>query len=376
MNKKITWIIILVLILGGVWWWGGQKSEAPVDVAEVKIGLLMPLTGPRADGGEFARNALIIATEEIGAGKNRKFKLAPIYEDSQYDPKVAVSGLTKLINLDGVNFVIGPHGSSEVLAAAPVAEQNKILMLVPAAQSDEISDAGDYIFRVIHNSAQEAPMSAAFVAKNMKGDSLPFLALNTAITDSYLKNFTPTFEAAGKKIGVVERFSSTAGDFRTELLKIKAAQPLEIFLIATPKHAGLILKQADELGLKAQFYNIGVEGPELITVAGPLADGLIYPYSYDVDNDEPRVKAFASAYQARFGGAPDTVAANVYDSAYLLSDCFERVGVKVEVVKLCLYGTSNFTGASGTFSIDERGDAIKNIFFKTIKNGQFVRLEE
>ncbi|TSC57068.1 MAG: hypothetical protein Greene041679_481, partial [Parcubacteria group bacterium Greene0416_79] len=54
----------------------------------------------------------------------------------------------------------------------------------------------------------------------------------TAITGAYLKDFTPSFEAAGKKIGLVEKFESKAGEFKTELVKIKSKNPTDVFLIA------------------------------------------------------------------------------------------------------------------------------------------------
>ncbi|TSC57067.1 MAG: branched-chain amino acid transport system substrate-binding protein [Parcubacteria group bacterium Greene0416_79] len=135
------------------------------------------------------------------------------------------------------------------------------------------------------------------------------------------------------------------------------------------------MKQARELGINAQFYNIGVEGPDLLQLAGSAAEGLLYPYSYDSGKSE-RTRRFYDAYAARFNDEPDTVAANVYDAAFLIADCIEKVGNEVEDVKQCLYETDNFNGASGIFSIDENGDAVKGIFFKTVKNGRFVRYEQ
>ena len=371
-TRIALWLVVFAAVILGWFTLSAPKAEQ----GTIKIGVIAPLTGVRADAGEFTKNALTIAEEEINADPEKRFKVQFLFEDSKYEPAPAVNALRKLIDIDGAHYIIGPHGSSEVLAVAPVAEQEKVLLIAPASQTSEVSQAGDYIFRVIHNSAQEAPISASFVAQTMKSDTIHFLALNTAITDAYLKDFTPPFEAAGKKIGLVEKFDSKAGDFKTELVKIKAKNPTDIFLIATPKHAGLILKQASELGIKAQFYNIGVEGPELIQLAGSAAEGLLYPYSYDSAGNNERTKRFYGAYTARFAREPDTVAANVYDAAFLIADCIEKVGDEVEDVKQCFYETDNFNGASGVFGIDDNGDAVKTIFFKTVKDGKFVRYSE
>lgn len=380
MNKTFWIIGVIVVVLLLITFFVGNLSDPAEPLTQgkqiVKIGVLAPLTGVRADGGEFTRNAIKIAEEEIAENKNLKYQLEFFLEDTKYEPPVAVSALRKLIDFDNVKYVIGPYGSSEVMAAAPVAETAKTIMIITGAQSEEISQLGDYIFRIIHNSAQEAPVFAKFVAKKMKSDTLHFLAINSAISDPYLKSFRPSFEAEGKKIGLIEKFDQKASDYKTELVKIKNENPTDIFLLASPKMAGLILKQANELGIKAQFYNIGVESPEIFPIAGQLAEGLFYPYSYDNQSGEQRVKAFYESYLKNYDKVPDTIAANTYDAIYLLSGCFEKNGDNVESVKQCLYETTDFRGASGTFSIDKNGDAVKDIFIKTIKDGQFVRFFE
>lgn len=374
--KIIIWVVVLAVIIWGAVALTGKKNATPTEKQTIKIGVVMPLTGIRADAGEFTKNALDIARTEINSNQNLKYRIDLAMEDSKYEPPVAVSALRKLLDYDKIHYVIGPYGSSEVAAAAPIAEQAGVVMIIPGAQSEEISQMGDYIFRVIHNSAQEAPIFAKFVAGKLKSDTLHFLAINTAITDPYLKSFRPVFEAEGKKIGLIEKFDQKTTDFRTELTKIKVKNPTDIFLLASPKMVGLILKQANDLGVKSQFYNIGVEGPDLVSVGGRFAEGLLYPYSYDAQGSEPRVKAFYEAYTNKFGVEPDTIAANSYDAAYLLSGCFEQYGDNAMAVKNCLYNVKDFNGASGAFSIDQNGDAIKNIFVKTVKDGKFVRYQQ
>ncbi len=272
----------------------------------VKIGVLAPLTGGRADAGEYMRNAPLIAEEEINSDKSKKYIVQLVLEDTQYMPNPAVTGAQKLINIDNVRYIIGPYGSSQVLAVAPVAEENKVILITPGGQADGISDAGDYIFRLIHHASQEAPVFAEFVARKMAGDTLHFIAVNNAFAPSYLGNFLPALERRGKRVGIKESFEPDATDFRTQLLKIKAQNPTDIFPIATPKQMGLILKQANELGIKANFYHIGVEGPELVEVAGALAEGIFYSYSYDSASAEESVRRFYELYNSRFNAGSDT----------------------------------------------------------------------
>lgn len=359
-------IVILVFILYV------SKNK---DGEKVRVGVAIPLSGNRADVGEYVQNALKLAAEEINRSP-RHASLDFVFEDTKYDAPTAVSVVKKLIDLDKVKYIIGPGGSSEALAVAPVVEQNKVILVIPGAQTDEISQAGDYVFRTIYNTSQEVPLFGPFVASKMKGDNIHFLALNTAISDPYIKKITPILEAKGKKIGLVEKFDPKELSFLSYLTKIKSQNPTDIFLIAVPRQAGLIIKEARNLGIKAQFYDIGVESPEIFATAQDLANGLYYPYSFDGKTGNVAQADFFSDYFETFGKEPDTVAANAYDAAIILSKCIYEKGDDVEKVKDCLYSLEDYDGASGKFSIDSNGDAIKEIFIKTIKDGQFVRYEE
>ena len=342
-----------------------QRSE------RISIGVITPLTGVRAEAGDYCRKALELAQQDLSA-KNLRYPLRFIFEDSKYEPPAAVTAAKKLIELDKTQFIIGAYGSAETLSVAPVAEKARVILISPGSQAAEISDSGDYIFRLIHNMTQEAPFFGKFVASRMHSGTLHFLSVNTGVGPTYLKYFRPVLEGEGKKVGLAEEFDSKESDFRPQLLRIKTRQPTDIFLIAPPAHLPLILRQAKQLGVSSQFYNIGVEGPEILT-AGELAEGLLYPYSYDAYGDEPQVRRFHEAYLGKFGSEPDTVAANSYDAAMLLSSCFERAGIEVEAVKRCLYEVKHYPGVSGTFDIDANGDAVKKLFIKTVRGGKFAR---
>ncbi|MDD4983963.1 MAG: ABC transporter substrate-binding protein [Candidatus ainarchaeum sp.] len=374
MNKLWSWgigalVILLVVFLIII-------SFSPKETGIIKTGVIAPLTGVRADAGEYISNAIAIAKEELDSNKDKKYKLEFVFEDSQYKPDIAVTVANKLLDYDNVNYIIGPSGSSEVLAVAPITEEQKKILMIPGAQTPEISDAGEYIFRLMHNSAQEAPIFAKFVAKNMKSDTIHLLVINTAFGSGYLKYFVPALEAEGKKVGLIEYFESSEMDFKQPLAKIKSENPTDIFPMSTAKQFGTILVQAKEIDLNAQFYMVGTEGPDLVKIAGFLVEGVKYPYSYDaLSSDDSKVKVFYNNYLNKFKSEPDTIAANTYDAVMLLSNCFEKFGDKVEEVKTCLYNTKNYFGVSGTFSIDSKGDAVKKIIIKTVKDGKFVKYE-
>jgi len=370
MNKKIIWLVGIIIVLFVIVIATSKNSQSVI-----KIGVIGPFTGARSDAGESMKNALTIAEKEINSSSSLP-KIKLIYEDSKYDAPSAVSSFNKLKDVDGVNYIIGPFGSSEVLAVAPIAEKAQTIIITPSAQTPEISQAGDYIFRTIHNTAQEAPVFATYLGGILKNKTLDIVAINTAISDPYIKVFKPIFETAGGKIGLIEKFDSKEVDFKTILTKIKANKPTALFMISTTKQAGLIIKQANEMGISGiKFYGFGgTEGKEVVQVAGSLADGLIYPYSYDSNSPDSVMNSFRNKYFQLAGYEPDATAANSYDDLYLIVGCLKTNGNNVDKVKACLYATKDYIGASGKFSIDSNGDAVRTLIIKTIKDGKFVKL--
>lgn len=380
MNKTNKIIIGIVVILIAVWgiWYGVSKKPAPVAEKEIiKVGAILPLTGQRAEGGRYDKNGLEMALEEINQNPQKNIQIKLIYEDSQYEPQLAVTAFNKLRDFDQVKYIIGPHGSSEVLAIAPIAEKNKIIVITPIAQSADITKAGDYIFRSQINVTLEAPILADFIYKKAQDKTVHIMLLNTDYGSSFLANFQPYYENLGGKIGLIEKYELKDADFRTQLTKIKSQNPEYIVLAAVPKSAAMIIKQAREMKITAQFFGTApVEGKELLDIGSGAVEGFIYSYPYDESSPNLIMKDYREKYYSKYNERNEMYSASCYDTLNILSNCFEKVGPEVERVKKCIYDTQNYQGASGVLSFDQNGDITKPFIFKTIKNGQFVPYAE
>jgi branched-chain amino acid transport system substrate-binding protein len=321
-------LLILVLVSAGC------VQQLAAENETVKIGVLEPLSGVRAEAGQYVKNALELALDEINNDTSRRYRIQLIYEDSQYDPKVAVSGFQKLKDIDNVKFIIGEHGSSPTLAVAPLAEEAKIILISPAAQASELSKAGDYIFRTQINVAQEAPFLANFIVSVAKNETLHVIGINTDYTLSFMNSFSPEFERLGRKTGLVEKFDAKETDFRTILLKIQNEKPKYVLLLSIPKQAGLIIRQASELGMDVTWFaGSPIEGQEFFTSAGNVSATIIYSYPYDDVSEDTAMKTFREKYLTKYGVRNEMLSANAYDTLYIMSNCFEKVGIDVDAVK-------------------------------------------
>ena len=337
----------------------------------VKIGVILPLTGTSADAGNYVKEGLLLAQEEINFKSNKKIQL--IFEDSSYQSEKSVSAINKLIFSDGVKYIIGEYGSSQTLAIAPIAEANKVILISPGSQADKISASGDYIFRTQVTTAQEAHYLAEFIASEARGGKIGILALNTDYGTSLISDMTKDLNQLGEKVSWTELYAGTETDFRTHLLKANSEGVKYLLLGANRKFGGLIVKQAKELGYDFKFYGTSViEGQEFLDTAGSAADGLIFSSPFNPDSTEPNMQLFQKKFFSKYGVKSEMLSANGYDALTILYHCITTSVDSSNNVKTCLYSTKNWQGASGTITFDANGDVEKQFNMKTVKDGKFI----
>jgi len=149
-----------------------------------------------------------------------------------------------------------------------------------------------------------------------------------------------------------------------------------IYFAATIKDSGSFLKQADELGLKAQWLSYNAfESDEVIKIAGLAANGVIYTSSNLFDLPHPGIKPnhFFDAYLSKYGERPNLYAATAYDSVFLLAKAQKSSDGTKEGIQRALASTSNYQGASGVITFDSDGCVRKPVFLKIVRDGQFKR---
>ena len=150
-----------------------------------------------------------------------------------------------------------------------------------------------------------------------------------------------------------------------------------VFVPAYYTEAALILREARQLGVKAEF--VGGEGwdsPSLVSVAGKSAEGSFYTNHFSPDDPERLVQTFVQTYKTKYGTAPDALSALWYDGAGLLADAIRRAGSTDSAkIRDALAATKNFAGVTGNVSLDEQRNASKPGVIVTIANGQVKMVE-
>ena len=123
----------------------GSEAEGPTPY---RVGVMESLTGPGESYGNVANHAKQMALDEINAagGINGR-PLELVVEDSMCSAQGAVAAYRKLTSVDGVKIILGPSCSGAMLGAAPLAEEDGVILLSGMASNADIANAGDYIFR-------------------------------------------------------------------------------------------------------------------------------------------------------------------------------------------------------------------------------------
>jgi branched-chain amino acid transport system substrate-binding protein len=342
--------------------------------ATIKIGEYASLTGKEATYGQASHQGTLLAIEEINArGGVLGRKLELLTEDDQSTQGEAATVAKKLISRDKVVAMLGEVASIRSLEAAPVLQNAKIPMVTPSSVNTKVTEVGDYIFRVCFVDSFEGPLLAKFVLHTLHARRVAVL---TSVSNAYSVGMTRYFEeryrADGGVIVAEQKYAEGDKDFRAQLTTIKAAAPEAIFASGYYTEAALICRQARQLGLdQPVFGGDGWDSPALLEIGGTAMEGTYFATHFSPDNPSPEVQRFNRAYRARWGEAPDAIAALGYDSALVLGDAIARAGsTEPERIRDALAATKDFPAVTGRITMDAHRNPAKAAVILTVRNGR------
>jgi branched-chain amino acid transport system substrate-binding protein len=366
--------VAILLFAGAVVWNRWKYAEQ----GEIVLGAVFDLTGSLSYMGQWSLEGAKIAEEEINAdgglyGKTLRLAI----EDAETSPKTAVTAFQRLRSTYHVQIVIGFNGSSEVMAVAPLAERERVVLLSTGAASPDITTAGDYVFRNRLSGAVETARIAELAFANLSLRRGAILFINTDYGKGYAEAFRARFTGMGGEIAVAEGFAQDQSDFKPHLTKIAALKDVEfVYLASHTREAGMIFKQAKELGIATRWLaSNAIEAPDLFNVAGDAAEGVLYCVEGYNPNDDASRK-FNAKYRQRYGRDSEMFAAHAYDAVRLFAKLTSQGKKDGEAIKEALYAVTDYPGVSGLTSFDKNGDVVKKIVIRTVRGRTFQDIPE
>jgi branched-chain amino acid transport system substrate-binding protein len=359
--RKIVYVLVIAVIIILV---GILRSGTSHDL---KIGVLVPLTGNFGLIGERMKNGFELAKQDIL--KEDKVRIDMVYEDA-CQPKEAISAITKMIQIDKITLLGGSFCVAGFVPVIPILEQNHIIGFNTAPNPDSTLNHR-YIVSTNGSIKKKAAELATFARTELNAKTVAILYYSTPLGEDYRKYFQEKFEMLGGKVVLNQVTLIDATDFRSELLKIKEQKPDLVFVVQLAKPLANLLKEARELGLSSKILgNSSNEDVSVLEAAGVSAEGFL------ISSDEPlqteKISDFENRYREQFKQSPDVFARNAYDALMLQSQAYKKCGGENDCMLSYFRSIKNYSGVSGSITIETDGTASKPTSFKVVKDGKFV----
>lgn len=340
-----------------------------------EVGAVLPLTGDHALYGEPIRQGLELAYQELQADEELPFEIALSIEDSASDAQQSAE-LARQLYGEGAVAVIGGVTTDAALAMVPAAERADKILLSPSASSPRLTGISRNFFRLYPSDFKEGTRMGNFAAQTLGIESAVILASESDYASGVQDVFKSEFERYGGTVPAVIEYPADATDFTTVVEQALGHNPVAVYVADYARNVATIVGQLREHGYEGKILTTSAfASPEIIEEAGQAAEGVILTLTA-MPPDDPKVAAFAQAFEAEYGHPPSIWAAHGYDALMVLVAAMKEVGTAPGDLWKGLRGLRNYSGATGVVQFDERGDVGKYPRTYVVDEGMLSDYEE
>ena len=380
-KRSIIFVYLIVIFALNVGLFSCKMSDNKGNQlsGDVPIGVVVALTGRHAEAYGFSmQRGFELAREEIN---NRgDVNLTFITVDDQSTPEGATEAVQHLVDR-GVSAIVGLAISTHLKAAAPIAQEGKVIAFSSVSSAAGLSGIGDFIFRT--SLATNISIPSGLMATQKKLGYKNVATIYDEI-DVYANNsnevLSTALEANGIKILTMETFQTGETDFSQQLTNIIAVKPDALFISALSQEIAQIIAQTSEIGVP---NSIKIIAPDLtineVRQAGDASEGVIGFIGWSNISDAPGNQAFVRNYQAKYGIQPEPWAAQSYATLYVLANAIKVAqSADPSIIRDALAQTTDFPtilGKLGKFSFNPDGDALYDQIIMVVKDGELQFFE-
>ncbi|MFC6171656.1 ABC transporter substrate-binding protein [Loigolactobacillus jiayinensis] len=359
---------------------GGNKQSGNT----IKIGGNFELSGSAAAYGQAMQRGTKLAIKQInkdGGVKvgNKKLKLELVQKDNKSDNSQVASVASNLTTQSKVVATVGPITSGADLAALPNQTKAKVPFITPGGTQDALTvqkngKVQPYIFRSCFEDSYQGKALAKYVYNNMKLKKVAILADKS--TD-YGQGLTKAFKKEFKgQVVQTEYYQAGDKDFQALLTKMKGKNFDAIFVPGYYSEAGLIVKQARQMGITQPILGAdGFADPKLVKIAGKEnATNIYYTTHFDAKaNNNAKAAAYMALYKKTYHEQAGTFDALAYDATYMIKQAIEdQKSADSTKIATGLANLKNFKGVTGTITMDKKHNPQKQVIISKVEEGKEV----
>lgn len=345
--------------------------------ANIKIGLMCPLTGKWASEGQDMKNIVSLLVDETNAqGGINGQKVELLIEDDAGDPRTAALAAQKLASSD-VIAVIGTYGSAVTEASQNILDESGIVQIGTGSTSVRLTEKGLPLFLRTSPRDDDQGKAAAATIANGNFKAVALLHDNSSYARGLAEESRGELEKAGIPVIFFDALTPGERDYTAILTKLKSANPDLIFYTGYYPETGMLLRQKKEMNWDVPMMGgDAANHQDLVKIAGnDAARGYFFvspPLPQDMDT--PEAKSFLNAYKAKYGSLPLSIWAVMAGDAYRALEAAIKAGnTEPEKIVSYLKQQTNMPALSGPVGFNAKGDRVGDFYrvYKVNNQGGF-----
>jgi branched-chain amino acid transport system substrate-binding protein len=353
----------------------GQFASAQT----IKVGVVGPLTGQFAPGGQSQLYGAEMKAKELNASGGR-YKIELLVEDDASNCDQSVNATVKVITQSKVAAVLGAVNSPCALAMVPITKRYKVPQFTFGVGTAITKQGSEWVFRVAVGAPGQTKALAEYAVKKLGHKKIAVLYSDDEYGASMAEGFKKALESMGLQPAAFETYPREDKDFSGQLTKVKSSGATALYPTGSFAAAALIARQAKQLGLELQLLgDTGIATPKFAELGGDAVEGAVIVEPFTPGDPDSKVQEFVKKFKTQYNRDPDGWVAEMYDTVGMIYEAVSKAGrVDSQVIRdhaAAYKEGSAYNGILGDWYFDKEGNATFDLYKVQIKGGKKVILE-
>ncbi|MCB0324161.1 MAG: ABC transporter substrate-binding protein [Bdellovibrionales bacterium] len=341
---------------------------APTSQAQepIRLGGIFILSGEGAAWGIASRRGVELALEEINAAGGLLGRpVEVLFEDDQGDPKKALSAFQKLVDLEGINLLLGPNWSRQGEPLIPLVDQKNVLMISPSLGVASFNEASPLLFNTWpHDYLLSEALAEHVYRKGHRNVAL--VGAQEVWVEEQTRAFKRRFEELGGSVAYLAEPLPGTTDLKAIALRIKAAPDIDAYVSTTDGVlvGSLVAKELKQLKVALPMFSITLDQDAIDAAAGGF-EGLEF-LTFLTPTPE-----FQAKFEHRYGEPIQIGGDSAYDAVQLLAAAIRKTGsLDPRVLAKSMNDIERHNGVSGSLVSDKKGGFTKPYVIQRVTSGK------
>lgn len=357
MKRSIRTSLMTALLCGFALILLGCPSE------QVKIGVVLPLSGEAAAYGQAVEKGVMLAFDEIKADPTYEtLNLEVTVVDTESKPEIAGELLKSQYSDEKALAAIGGVTSGEAKKMVEVVDRYDRILLSPTASSPDLTGISRNFYRIFPSDHTAASKMAQAAAQALKVEKVVIIAEEQPYAKGVQSVFGPAFEGYGGEVLETIGFPPKTTDMDALVSRALSLEPDGVYLAGYADSISALITELRKQDYSGRIFTTSAFATSsAIAQVGDDAAGVFLTQTvFETDSDHAHIKTFVNGYREKYGEEPDIYAAHGYDAMKVMAAALlGRPVMPNEVKKGLRDAIKDFPGVTGSIQFDDLGDVRK-----------------